>query len=372
MRISPWLFTALVALVLPTAAAAEADLPINRLQFIGTHNSYHIAPTPEIHRIIETIKKGEGDAIAYTHRPLREQLGELGIRQLELDLFHDPKGGLYANPLGPKLAAQAEKPDPVMLEPGLKILHSPDFDFRTTVPTLRLALRELLAWSLETPDHEPVMVLLELKETSFSPTTKPLKFDEAALRGLELEITEELPAEKILTPDAIRGDFPTLRDAVKTRGWPKLSAARGKFLFALDNEGRLRDDYLALSPDGDSRGRILFASVAPDHPAAAWMKRNDAIGSFEEIQALVAAGFLVRTRADGNLTEAKAGDFSRFEKAAASGAQWISSDLPEPDPRWPDYQIAWPERAVFRINPIAGPAAKTPPDGDPPISPPRP
>jgi hypothetical protein len=355
-----------------SVAIAEDDLPINRLQFIGTHNSYHVAPTPAVHRLIEGLAKGEGDAIAYTHRPLREQLTELGIRQIELDLYHDPVGGLYARPLGAKLAGQAQEPHPAMLEPGLKIVHSPDFDFRTTVPTLRLALRELRAWSEEFPDHEPVMVLLELKDSSFSPTTKPPRFDAAALRGLEAEILEEMPEARILMPDGVRGEFPSLRQAVIERGWPRLSEARGKFLFALDNEGRLRDDYLALSPGKDGVGRVLFTSVDSDHPAAGWMKRNDPLGGGDEIRKLVKAGFLVRTRADANLREAKANDRSRFEKAAATGAQWLSTDFPEPDPRWPDYQVAWPERAVFRVSPIEPANVKTSPDGGPPISPPRP
>ncbi len=343
-----WLVSALVAAACP----AGDDLPLNRLQFIGTHNSYHIAPTPEIHRLIESIAKGEGEAIEYTHRPLREQLGELGIRQIELDVFNDPKGGLYANPLGARLAGQAVKPDPVMLEPGLKVLHSPDFDFRTTVATLRQALRELREWSESSPDHEPVMVLLELKESSFSPMTRPPAFDGDALRGLEREIRDEMPAEKILTPDEVRGESRTLREAVTRRGWPKLSEVRGKFLFALDNEGRLRDAYLALGPELDGWGRLLFASVPAEHPAAAWMKRNDPVGGFDEIRGLVAAGFMVRTRADANLREPRANDRGRFERAAASGAQWISTDLPQPDPRWPDYHVAWPAREVFRVNPV--------------------
>lgn len=351
MRIA--MFGCLVLAPLVTACPAGDDLPLNRLQFIGTHNSYHIAPTPEIHRLIEGIAKGEGEAIEYTHRPLREQLGELGIRQIELDVFNDPKGGVYANPLGARLAGQAVKPDPVMLEPGLKVLHSPDFDFRTTVATLRQALRELREWSDATPGHEPVMVLIELKESSFSPTTRPPPFDGEALRWLEQEIRDELPAKKILTPDEVRGESETLREAVMQRGWPTLAQTRGKFLFALDNEGKLRDSYLELGPEKDGRGRLLFVSVSADHPAAAWMKRNDPVGGFDEIGKLVAAGFMVRTRADANLREPRANDRSRFERAAASGAQWTSTDLPEPDPRWPDYHVAWPDRAVFRVNPVA-------------------
>ena len=326
---------------------------MNRVQFIGTHNSYHIAPSLKIRNLIESFAKGEGDAINLTHRPLTEQLEKLSIRQIELDLYADPKGGLYADPLGAKLAGEVDaNPDPAWKTPGLKILHSPDFDFRVTVPTLRKALQELLAWSKAHPKHEPVMVLLELKEDSFSPRIRPLPFDEEQLKSVEAEIREEMPEEKILTPDKVRGNAATLRDAVTEHGWPRLSAAAGKFIFALDNEGAVRDRYLALSTNKDLHERLLFVSVPPDHPAAAWMKRNDPVRNFEEIRKLVAAGFMVRTRADADLKEVRAKDASRFKKAVASGAQWISTDAPEEIPDMPGYSVSWPDHRVWQINPV--------------------
>ena len=333
---------------------ADENPPINRVQFIGTHNSYHIAPSPKIRRIIETFAKGEGDAIDHTHRPLREQLEQLSIRQIELDLFADPQGGLYSDPLGARLAGEVEaKPDPAWKQPGLKILHSPDFDFRSTVPTLRKAIQELAAWSDAHPKHEPVLVLLELKEKSFSPRITPLPFDEGQLKSLEAEIRRELPAEKILTPDKIRGNSASLRDAVTRRGWPRLAEVAGTFMFALDNGGAIRDRYLALSPDRDLRDRLMFVDLPPEHPAAAWMKRNNPVTGFQEIQALVTAGFMVRTRADEGLKEVRAKNPARFEKAVASGAQWISTDAPEELPHLPGYQVSWKERRVWQKNPVA-------------------
>ena len=38
------------------------------------------------------------DTLEYTHLPLPTQLGRQGIRQIELDVFADPDGGLYADP----------------------------------------------------------------------------------------------------------------------------------------------------------------------------------------------------------------------------------------------------------------------------------
>lgn len=350
-------FMKVVAFILASLAGgmalADDDPPINQLQFIGTHNSYHIAPSPKIRNLIETFAKGEGDAIDHTHKPLREQLEKLAIRQIELDLFADPKGGLYADPLGARLAGEVNhKTDPELKSPGFKILHSPDFDFQTTVPTLRKALQEMAAWSKAFPRHEPVLILLELKEKSFSPRITPLPFDNAQLNELEAEIRAELPEDIILTPDMVRGSSASLREAVTQRGWPRLSESAGKFMFALDNGGAIRDRYLALSPDKDLRGRLLFVDVPPDHPAAAWMKRNNPGGSFNEIRKLVSAGFMVRTRADEGLREVRAKDLSRFEKAVASGAQWISTDAPEELPNLPGYQVRWKNGKVWQRNPV--------------------
>src|SRR4051794_27012410 len=60
------------------AAGPDAieKLPINQLQFIGTHNSYHIREPGAPKRVPEW---------NYSHAPLEVQL-ERGVRSLELDL----------------------------------------------------------------------------------------------------------------------------------------------------------------------------------------------------------------------------------------------------------------------------------------------
>ncbi len=350
MKFAPSFFALLLGTASP-ATAAEPDPCLASLQFIGTHNSYHIAPSAKVQQLINALAPGEADKLACTQRPLQEQLGKLAVRQVELDLYADPAGGVYAKPLAAQQTGEAAaQPAPEMLAPGLKILHSPDIDFQTTVPTFREALQELAAWSTSHPGHEPVMVLLELKDDSFSPRIKPPPFDTEQLKNVEAEILSVLPVARLLTPDGVRGDAPSLREAVTTRGWPALSATAGKFIFALDNEGEIRERYLALSPGKDLRGRLLFASVERDHPAAAWMKRNDPVAQFDEIHSLVAAGFMVRTRADADLQEVRTGDRTRLQKAIASGAQWISTDAPEPLPGFPGYEVSWPGRKVYQIS----------------------
>ena len=130
---------------------------------------------------------------------------------------------------------------------------------------------------------------------------------------------------------------------------------RGLVLFALDNEGSLRDLYLEGHPA--LRDRVIFASVAPGHPAAAWFKLNDPVKDFDRIQRLVREGFLVRTRADADTRQSRTGDVSQRDKALASGAQFISTDYPEPDRRFSDYCVRLPGGIVARPNPVSGEAA---------------
>lgn len=340
--------------------AAWADaLRLDQIQVIGTHNSYHIAPHPAVRRLIAALDPRLGMSLEYTHRPLTEQLERLGIRQIELDVFADPDGGRFSHPIArARLAASGDEggPDPnergVLDQRGLKVLHVQDIDYRTTVPTLREALEQVRDWSRRRPRHVPILVLVELKDGSYPGLTKPLPIDATVIDELEVTIQSVFRPEAVLRPDDVRGDFDSLSRAIRERGWPRLGEIRGRVLFALDNGGRVRDLYL----DGhrDLRGRWMFAEDPdPEGPAAAWFKRNDPIGSFEEIQQLVRDGFLVRTRADADTIEARNGETRRRDAALASGAQFVSTDYPEPDPTLTEYKVRLPDDVVARPNPVS-------------------
>jgi hypothetical protein len=291
---------------------------------------------------------------------LPEQLSRLRIRQIELDCFADPRGGLYAEPRGPKLAAALGLPpvpnhDPAgqLRAPGIKVMHVQDIDYFSSVLTLVEGLQQVRAWSEQHLRHFPIFILLELKEDQPDPAlTRPVPFGEQELDTLEAEILSVLPCEKILTPDDVRGQAATLPEALRQHGWPTLKAARGKVMFGLDNESAARDLYLKGHPA--LAGRLIFVSVPPTHPAAAWMKDNDPIKDFDRIQELVKAGFLVRTRADADTVEARGNDTRRRDMALASGAQFISTDYPEANPAFSPYVVRFDEGIVVRSNPVNG------------------
>lgn len=337
---------------------SEENLRLNQIQMIGTHNSYHLAPPDKLLKMIRLAAPDTADSIDYSHRPLQQQLNELRIRQIELDLYSDPAGGLYSKPVGYRMIgadAKSSVANPNQLGhldvPGMKILHSPGFDYQTTVPTLILALKQIRDWSLNNPTHAPIMILVELKESAPGPVAvTPVPFDKQQLQSVDDEIRSVFNTQHMVTPDSIRGAHPTLRQAIIESGWPKLADCRGKVIFALDNGGKLRDLYLEDHPS--LHGRMMFASVDSDHPAAAFMKINDPVSDFETIQSAVKQGFLVRTRADADTTQARTGDFTRRDYAFTSGAQYISTDYPEPDRRFSDYHVRLENGSEYRLNPL--------------------
>lgn len=340
----------------PTAATERVHM--NELQMIGTHNSYHVAMPHAALSLLEKRSQPLAQSLDYSHLPLREQLQSLGMRQLELDVFADPDGGRYAAPLARQLVTVAgleagpeHDPQGELKQPGLKVLHVQDIDYQTRALTFVGALREVREWSKAHPWHAPILILVEAKDQSIGEEfTQPIAFDEQALSSVDTEIQTVFSPQELITPDLVRGEFATLREAVLSRGWPELESVRGKVLFALDNEGEVRDRYMANSPS--LQGKLLFVSVDETHPAAAFRKINDPIANFDKIRAAVEQGFIVRTRADSDTRQARQNDSTQRDRALASGAQYISTDYPVPDQRWSSYRVALPGHTTARPNPV--------------------
>ncbi len=367
MPIAPVAFLALASGLIPPAD----ELRVNQTQVIGTHNSYHVAPHPNVLNLIGATSRRQAEGLDYTHRPLAEQFSRLGIRQVELDVFADPNGGHFATPAARQILQTQHKdagPDPdeggKLRKPGLKVLHVPDIDYITTAPTFVDALAQVRDWSKAHPRHVPILILVELKDDAIPVLpTRPIKFDKAQLDAVDAEILSVFDRKQILSPDDVRGESATLPEALHSRGWPSLESGRGKVLFALDNEGAIRDRYLEDHPG--LKGRLLFVTVPPEHPAAAFMKVNDPVKDFDRIQKLVREGFLVRTRADADTAESRKNDTSRRDKALSSGAQFISTDYPEPRAEFSTYQVHLPGKATARANPINADASQAATDLEP-------
>jgi hypothetical protein len=182
----------------------------------------------------------------------------------------------------------------------------------------------------------------------------PIEFDSEQLDTIDAEILSVFPTQQIITPDEIRGSHATLEEAVTTDGWPTLANSRGRVLFGLDNGGRIKAAYIDGHPS--LAGRVLFTDSSPGEPEAAFVKQNGPIGNADRIRQLVAAGFIVRTRADGDTEEARSGDTTQRDAAIASAAQFVSTDYPVPDPAFgTGYFVEIPGGMPARCNPVNAP-----------------
>lgn len=338
------------------ANTGDQTIAINQIQSIGTHNSYKLMPSDKILNLIDWIDRELSQSIQYQHAPLDYQLNYQRIRQIELDVFDDPQGGLYSNRKGLFLVGEnPESRDHEMYLPGIKVLHFPDFDFRSHCLTLIRCLTQVRNWSLQNPTHTPVLILVEAKHRSHELLqrfgfTKPLPISAEFLDRIDSEILSVFSREHIITPDDIRKSHHTLNHAIITTGWPSLSESRGKVIFALDNTDIARTVYVKNHPS--LRGRMMFTSSPPGSAESAFVKMNQPTGrNLEKIKMLVRSGYLVRTRADADTSDQRYNSTQRFQAALKSGAQYISTDFPDPKPGSP-YRVRLPGDHVARCNQI--------------------
>jgi len=347
----------------PGYARMQDCVRLNQIQVIGSHNSYHLRAQDPFWTALSGFLPETAATLDYSHAPLANQFSDQAVRQIELDIATDPKGGRYATHRVLRLVGQPTRsPDPTLRKPGIKVLHVPEVDWETTCTTLRICLSQIRRWSSAHPGHVPIAVLLELKEDA-TPDPVDLGFVSAQpfrakdLDELDATIRSEIPGRMLYTPDDLRGSARTLPEAIRRTGWPTLREVRGKVLFLMDNQSGVRDLYLR--GHRNLAGRVLFTSSKPSEPSGAFVKENDPMGvAGQRIRQLVRDGFVVRTRADADTAQARTGDTTMRDAALASGAQWVSTDYPTiSNNRFgTPYFAAIPGGTVARCNPVNAPA----------------
>ncbi len=387
------LVAASVAIATAVSAVEAPDLPadlkINQIQVLGTHNSYHAAVDPHILTMMDAKLPSMGkivgslpeaarrqflidhpndvtfsQALDYSHPSLTEQL-DLGVRGLEIDVNPDPVGGAYGDPAAYRiLRAQGVADllpfDPATVAaPGLKVLHMPDVDFRSTCPTFRSCIAEIRAWSDRHRGHVPIFVMVEAKVKSFPilPGSKPAPpFTPETYDEIDHTILEGFPRERIITPDDVRGNYPTLEAAVLAGAWPSLAQSRGKVMFLLmtatGHDGAAA--YLIGHPG--LKGRVAFMDSQPGQAHAAFILDDNAVARGPEIRDEVKRGYFVRTRSDIETYEARVNDMSRATATFASGGQIVSTDYEKPGASpGGNYVVSLPTGFAARCNPLSAP-----------------
>ncbi len=339
----------MTAFILPDIDAVK----INQVQLIGSHNSYKQAIEPALLTMLKRADSTTIKSIEYSHIGLSDQLNR-GLLNLEIDIYADTKGGKYAHPKGLDWAV-GQKPydtEGVMNQPGFKVFHIQDIDFRSNCPTFAACLQELKQWSDAHPNHYPVFITMNAKDEVIKRPgfTIPEKFTAPLFDQLDSVIVAGLGRRKLITPDDVRGQAQTLEAAVLAGNWPTMKAAKGKFLFVLDETGDKRATYLTGHPS--LKGRTLFANAEPGTPEAAFLILNNPVADADKIQNLVRKGYIVRTRADADTKEARANDKRTFEAACRSGAQIITTDYYAPSTFFKsDYVISFDGGNYLRLNP---------------------
>lgn len=341
-------------MVLPAIAliTIKDDPKINQIQVIGSHNSYKQAIAPPLFALFKKTDSVSASKIDYEHISLSEQLN-MGLRNLEIDVYADSAGGRYAHPKGLDWVKNQPAFDVTgeMKKPGFKVLHIPELDFRSSVPTFVAALKVLRNWSEAHADHTPIFITLEAKDDSIRKPgfTTPEVFTSKVFDELDKVILTNLGKEHLIAPDDVRGIYPTLEDAVLHQNWPKLSEAKGKFIFVLDATGKKRATYIQNHPS--LKGRVLFANAEPNTPEAAFLIRNNP--NDKQISDLVKKGYIIRTRADNDTQQARKNDKSDFNAACNSGAQVITTDYYQKSTHFnSEYFISFADGKYFRANPL--------------------
>jgi hypothetical protein len=332
------------------------QLRLNEIQIIGSHNSYHSGISPNEMAYLRKVNPKTADSLDYRHPDLKTQLDD-GVRQIELDIFGDSKGGLFAHPAAPGIIAKnGFTPDPpfdpngIMTKPGFKVLHVQDLDYRSNCEPFTACLAIVRDWSKVHPGHLPIFILVENKDGNPRPDymTEPEKLTAATLDALDAEIRSVFSPREMIAPDDVRGGHKTLEEAILTTGWPALEAARGKVVFLLDQR-RMGPLYTKGHPSLE--GRVLFTNAEPGTPDAAFVEMNDPVSDPERIPSLVKQGYLVRTMTDPGPVGVRANETQRRDTAMASGAQMLSTDYPYVEKADSGYAVRFDQGNV-RCNPV--------------------
>ena len=361
----PWVLFAVSLAAYPQGNTA---LKMNQIQIIGSHNSYKKLPDPRVMKFLMKVRKKLGKkldpiGIDYGHVPIDSQFTNYNMRGLEIDIYNDPKGGLYykrkvnsfVHGLHVKSGIEALK------KPGFKVLHIKDVDYQTNYYTFVDALTAAKQWSDAHPSHLPIFINIEtktkgpgdyngmLRSIGFS---KCIPFDASACDAIDAEIKSVFGSDlkNILTPDRLKGKYNSLEEMALQNGWPSLDSARGKIVFIM--LGGAKQLYMENHPS--LAGRAMCAYTSPGNPACAFIMQDDPVADSLQIPQLVKKGYIVRTRSDEETVQSRNNDSRHKNAAFISGAQIISTDYYKPDLRFSNFTVKWDGNHVGRVNPVSG------------------
>ncbi|MBQ9850585.1 MAG: hypothetical protein IJO36_07785 [Clostridia bacterium] len=167
-------------------AELEAGIKFNELSFIATHNSYQTVSTDttkKLYRHLSDLTFGlvKPNKADFESETLTDQLN-CGIRSFEIDIeVFDRDGDI-----------------------SFTCMHSPNIEMTTSCYDFALAMKEIAMWSDNNPDHLPITVIIEPKET-FLPLEDMKKFNIGYADEFDSVLRKTL-GEKLFTPDDMLRD----------------------------------------------------------------------------------------------------------------------------------------------------------------------
>ena len=358
----------LITCLVVKAQSADDGLKLNQIQIIGSHNSYKKVPDPRVMKFLMKQRKRLGKkldpiGLDYGHATIDSQFEQYNMRGLEIDIYNDPKGGVfYKRRINFFVHGLPQKSGvPALLKPGFKVLHIKDVDYQTNYYTFIDALKAIKTWSDAHPRHLPLFINIETKTRGPAESSRLLRFlgfkrmvpfDAAACDSIDAEVKSVFGNQlnNILTPDRLRGNYNSLDEMSKNNGWPLLEQCRGKIIFIMlgDAKDLYTDNHPSLA------GRAMCVYSKPGKPECAFIMKDGPVRDSAVITALVKQGYIVRTRSDAETVEARSNDNTRQQAAFKSGAQIISTDYYRPDTRLSNFTVQWDGKHPGRVNPVCG------------------
>eukprot|EP01006_Ploeotia_vitrea_P039104 TRINITY_DN66312_c11_g1_i2.p1 TRINITY_DN66312_c11_g1~~TRINITY_DN66312_c11_g1_i2.p1 ORF type:complete len:537 (+),score=64.91 TRINITY_DN66312_c11_g1_i2:27-1637(+) len=198
-------------------AADPRPLRLNEIQWLGSHNSYHIPKAgADMSKMVPEWR--------YKQKSIKVQL-EAGVRWIELDLHPNDAG-------------------------DLQVFHLPTVDPDSSCNTLAECLGPVKTFSDANPNHIPIWVFLET-----SPSVKKATWDKAIA-----EVKAVIPENKWYTPnDMYNGDtHDDLTAAIKADGWPALSDVRGKIILVANRKTLFETLYVGAEGDAQRLKDVPF------------------------------------------------------------------------------------------------------------------
>jgi hypothetical protein len=272
----------------------DQTIRLNEIQMLATHNSYKKTGS-DIGKFFVGLGDSfdEARALKYGYKNLTDQF-EAGVRSMEFDLR--------------------------LRKTQYVLTHVPLVDNSSVAPDFAQALEEIALFSSNHPNHVPIIILMEIKDDWMILDHALQVIESKDLENLNTLLTEKL-GNQLFTPQMMMEADKTLKETIQSTGWPTLNSLLGKVIFVL-HPGNFTDMYFELDETLETQPMFIgsYASGINQDYASFIVHNNP---SREEIEPLIQANFIVRTRIDANLIFNQ----SDFDQAVLSGAQILTSDF---------------------------------------------